>query len=604
MRSKAPLMNAQPPMDLAGQPPRHRGVNKDWLRALQMTSRIEEAPRRTLAVAFDDVAAMRGDAAALLSARENFSFRELAERANRYARWALAHRLEKGDAVCLALDNRADYVAIWLGLTRVGVVVALLNTNLPKASLALCVRAAKALHVIVGAEHHDACANAFSDAGLALAVHKHGEGMGVEGLSGARLTESEARDVTLDDRALYIYTSGTTGLPKAAIVTHRRVMNWCLWFAGLANIGPDDRMYNCLPMYHSIGGVVAVWSVLLAGGSVVLRERFSASRFWDDVVARDCTLFQYIGELCRYLVNTPPCVAESRHRLRLCIGNGLRLDVWKRFEARFHIPRILEFYASTEGNFSLYNVEGEPGAIGRVPAFLAHRFQTAIVEFDIEREQAARDGDGRCIRRGVDEIGEAIARIKTRNGAAGANFEGYLNRAESERKILRDVFEPGDAWMRGGDLMKKDARGFYYFVDRIGDTFRWKGENVSTFEIARALSACPGVIDANVYGVSVAGHEGRAGMAALAVDASFDLAAFRRHVDENLPAYARPIFLRLRERLEITESFKHKKQALAAQGFDPRKIDESLWFAEPGRDKYVRIDTVLHARIVAGEFRL
>lgn len=600
----APLMNAQPPMDAMGRPPRHRGANRDWLRALQMTARIEDEPRRTLAVAFDDVAAMRGDATALLSARENFSFRELAERANRYARWALAHRLEKGDAVCLLMDNRADYVAIWLGLTRVGVVVALLNTNLPKASLAHCVRAAKARHIIVGAEHHDACANAFSDAGLALAVHKHGEGMGVEGLSGAPLTESEARDVTLDDRALYIYTSGTTGLPKAAIVTHRRVMNWCLWFAGLANIGPDDRMYNCLPMYHSIGGVVAVWSVLLAGGSVVLRKHFSASRFWDDVVALDCTLFQYIGELCRYLVNTPPCEAETKHRLRLCIGNGLRLDVWKRFEARFHIPRILEFYAATESNFSLYNVEGEPGAIGRVPAFLAHRFQTAIVEFDIEREQAARDDEGRCIRRGVDEIGEAIARIDTRTGETGSNFEFYSSRAESEKKILRDVFEPGDAWMRSGDLMRKDARGFYYFVDRIGDTFRWKGENVSTFEVARALFACPGVLDANVYGVAVAGYEGRAGMAALAVDASFDLAAFKRHIGVTLPAYARPIFLRLRERLEITETFKHKKQMLAAQGFDPRGIDEALWFAAPGRDTFVRLDAELYARIVAGAFRL
>ncbi len=183
--------------------------------------------------------------------------------------------------------------------------------------------------------------------------------------------------------------------------------------------------------------------------------------------------------------------SETKHRLRLCIGNGLRLDVWKRFEARFHIPCILEFYAATESNFSLYNVEGEAGAIGRVPAFLAHRFQTAIVEFDIEREQAARDDEGRCIRRGVDEIGEAIARIETRTGETGSNFEFYSSRAESEKKILRDVFEPGDAWMRSGDLMRKDARGFYYFVDRIGDTFRWKGENVSTFEVARGHLRLP-----------------------------------------------------------------------------------------------------------------
>ena len=219
-------------------------------------------------------------------------------------------------------------------------------------------------------------------------------------------------------------------------------------------------MYNCLPMYHSIGGVVAVWAMLLAGGSVVIRERFSSGRFWKDVVAFDCTLFQYIGELCRYLINAPPGAEEKRHRLRLCVGNGLRPDVWSAFQRRFAIPRILEFYAATESNFSLYNVEGEPGAIGRVPPFMAHRFHVEIVKCDFEREEALRDAAGRCIRCEADEVGEAIAAIEPNARDGSSNFEGYLNRADSQKKVLRDVFAPGDAWMRSGDLMRKDARGF------------------------------------------------------------------------------------------------------------------------------------------------
>ena len=219
---------------------------------------------------------------------------------------------------------------------------------------------------------------------------------------------------------------------------------------------------------------------------------------------------------------------QRRHGLRLVVGNGLRADVWTRFQRRFDIPRILEFYAATESNFSLYNVEGEPGAIGRVPAFLAHRLQIALVAIDEATRAPARGADGFCIRLGVGETGEAIARIETREGSS-ASFDGYVSKEESEKKILRDVFEPGDAWMRSGDLMRKDARGYYYFSDRLGDSFRWKGENVSSFEVAQVLAACPGVRDANVYGVEVPGFEGRAGMAALAVGDDFDLDRLRRN---------------------------------------------------------------------------
>jgi len=587
-----------------------RSANKDWLRALQRTAPIEQNRNRILPVVFDEVVAARGQATAVIDEAESLSFLQFSERANRYSRWALANSLQKGDVIGLLMGNSADYAAIWLGLTRVGVVVALLNTHLSAPALAHCLRVAGARHVIVGDALAPACieAAALLDAPLRILIFDRDSAAGslnanIASLSGAPLREDEKRDVALRDRALYIFTSGTTGAPKAAIVTHRKVMNWSLWFSGLTDASAQDRMYNCLPMYHSVGGVVAVWSVLLAGGSLVLRSRFSASSFWDDVATLQCTMFQYIGELCRYLLNTPDCEAQGRHRLRLVVGNGLRADVWTPFQRRFAIPRILEFYAATESNFSLYNVEGEPGAIGRIPAFLAHRFQIALVAVDAAGETPVRGEDGRCIRCAVGETGEAIAKIETQEGS-GANFDGYVSRADSEKKILRDVFAPGDLWMRSGDLMRKDARGFYYFADRLGDSFRWKGENVSSFEVAQALAACPGVRDANVYGVAVPGFEGRAGMAALAVDCDFDLDALRRHIEGALPSYARPLFLRLRENLEITETFKHKKQTLAEQGFDPRHVEDALYFASPGASGYAPLDAAMRQRICAGEFRL
>jgi len=320
---------------------------------------------------------------------------------------------------------------------------------------------------------------------------------------------------------------------------------------------PSDRLYNCLPMYHSVGGVLATGAVLVGGGSVVIREKFSARQFWSDIVGWDCTLFQYIGELCRYLLRTDPLPHETQHRIRMCCGNGLRPDVWQGFKSRFRIPRILEFYAATEGNVSLFNVEGKPGAIGRILSFLAHRFPATLVKFDVEKDAPVRDEQGRCIRCAPDEVGEAIGKIDADSSKLASRFEGYTSREDSEKKILRNAFEPGDAWFRTGDLMRKDPQGYFYFIDRIGDSFRWKGENVATSEVAEAICAFRGVRDANVYGVEIPGTDGRAGMAALVTEDDLDLAALRTHLIARLPAYARPLFLRLRSTMELTATFKY-----------------------------------------------
>jgi len=370
-------------------------------------------------------------------------------------------------------------------------------------------------------------------------------------------------------------------------------MMWTHWFAGMMDVSAQDRLYNCLPMYHSVGGVVASCAALLKGGSVAIREKFSASHFWDDVADSGATIFQYIGELCRYLL--PSTKPPPPNRLRLACGNGLSAEIWEAFQSRFHIPQILEFYAATEGNFSLFNAEGKPGAIGRVPGFLRHRFGIALVEISPDG-QVQRGPDGFCRRAATGEAGEAIGRI----AEGAARFEGYTDRDASDRKILRHVFEKDDAWVRTGDLMRQDAQGFYYFVDRLGDTFRWKGENVATGEVAASLMSYPGILAACVYGVAVPGADGKAGMAALETAPGFDLSGLAGHL-AGLPSYARPLFLRLVPSLVATETFKPKKAQLAAEGFDPSRIPDPVYVRTA--DGYDRLDASLYAQIREGRMR-
>ncbi len=582
------------------------------MRALEITAPIERHQAATLPQVIDGLADRLGEAPALVSKDAGLSYRGLAEAAHRYARWGLSQGLAAGDVVCLLMANCPDYLAIWLGLNRIGAVVALLNTHLTGERLAHSINVVGPRAVIVGATL--AAALRTAEPHIPADVRRWALGAGGHGLprldldvAGASvqpLANAERRPPALEDRALYIYTSGTTGLPKAASVSHFRVMQWSHWFAGMMDTQPADRMYNCLPMYHSIGGVVATGAPLVGGGTVVLRERFSASEFWSDIVAERCTLFQYIGELCRYLANSPPHADEVRHQLRLCCGNGLRPEVWEPFKSRFGIPQILEYYASTEGSFSLYNCEGRLGAIGRIPPFLSHRLPVAVVKFDVSAGAPLRDEAGRCVRCEPNEAGEAIGQVQDATGKPSGRFEGYADAEASRQKVLRDVFAAGDAWYRTGDLLRRDEQGFFYFVDRVGDTFRWKGENVSASEVGSVIISCPGVVDAAVYGIAIPGADGRAGMAAVAVDQDFELARLRSHVVSHLPDYARPLFVRLVPAIELTGTFKLSKQDLATQGFDPTVIPDEVYFDDKWRQAYVRLDVPLFERICAGEIRL
>jgi len=582
-----------------------------WIRALERTAAIDR-DGLTLPVLITRLAQQFDAAPALVSAEATLTYGELAARCHQYARWGVSLGLRAGDTVCLMMANCAEYMAVWLGLSRIGASIALINSQLAGEPLVHSINIVMPKAVIVGGDLAPRLTAVRGRLGASVSCWVYGQGAQdlrplaaeLARFPGGELSDAECAPPAIDGIALYIYTSGTTGLPKAAKVSHYRVMQWSHWFAGLLDTGPSDRMFNCLPLYHSVGGVVAMGATLVGGGAVIIRPRFSASDFWRDVRDERCTLFQYIGELCRYLVNAPHQDIETAHALRIACGNGLRPEVWEIFQSRFNIPRILEYYASTEGNFSLYNCEGLPGAIGKIPAFLAHRLPVALLRFDVDSGEPKRNAVGFCERCLPNEVGEAVGLIPGTGKELAGRFEGYADSAASERKVLRNVFRDGDSWYRTGDLMRRDERGFYYFVDRVGETFRWKGENVSTAEVLTALTASRGVLDGVVYGVTVPGADGRAGTAALVVDATFDLTAFRAHLQERLPAYARPVFVRLIRSIESTGTFKPRKQDLVQAGFDPARISDPLYFDDPRAQAYVALDAALFAAISAGAVRV
>jgi fatty-acyl-CoA synthase len=583
-----------------------------WLQALKLTSPIASQRGRILLTVIEGIAAQHGSKPALVSDHECLTYSQLIERARQYARWTLEQGLAKGDVVCLLMKNRPEYMAIWLGITSTGVVVSLLNHNLTGSSLAHCIRVVSPRHIIVDNECAENLLAALPHLESSPSIWSHGSGdttharidLKVTNYSVLPLHPQERRNTAIDDLALYIYTSGTTGLPKAARVTHARVMQWSHWFAGMMQATPSDRMYNCLPMYHSVGGVQAPGAMLVAAGTVVIRDKFSASEFWSDIRRWDCTLFQYIGELCRYLCQAAPSPHETEHRIRLTCGNGLAPDVWDAFKNRFCIPQILEFYAATEGNISLFNVPGKAGSIGQIPGYLAHRFAPALVLLDVERGEPLRNEHNFCIPCAPNQAGEALGKVLDDPLSVGRRFDGYKDEEDSRKKILRDVFVPGDTWIRSGDLMRKDEHGFFYFVDRVGDTFRRKGENVATSEVSSVICQFPGIRHANVYGVAVPGTDGRVGMAALVAEHTLNLSALHQHLASRLPSYARPLFLRMRAHADLTGTFKYSTTEMTHQGYNPDTVSDVLYFDDLEANAFIPIDKNLYDRIQAGEFRL
>jgi len=577
-----------------------RGLN----RTLARVKSIDSDSRNLVCDDLQDAVETWRERAALTFEGRTVTYGELDAIANRFAHWGKGLNLRRGQTVALFMPNRLEYFAVWYGLSKIGVVTALINNQLAGLPLAHCLNISGAGHVIVDPE----TAPAFEAARplLEKTVREwvlgpaHGDQrdlvQALKSCSQLPPDRSVRDDLRAHDTALLIFTSGTTGMPKAARITHVRAQLYMRGFAGATGAKASDRIYVALPLYHATGGLCALGAAFLNGGSVVLRRRFSASHFWGEVAQEGCTMFVYIGELCRYLVNQPPAEDERRHKIRLAFGNGLRPDIWPLMKSRFRIPEILEFYGATEGNVSMFNFDGREGAIGRAPKWLRGRFNIRLVQFDVEREQPIRGADGFCVECGPGQIGECIGKI---GDDARAEYSGYVDKAATEKKVLRDVFAKGDAWFATGDLMKADADGYFYFVDRIGDTFRWKGENVSTNEVAERLQAAPGVREANVYGVAVEGAEGRAGMAALVVGPEFDIKAFGEHIARDLPAYAQPLFVRILPAMETTGTFKLRKMDLVADGYDPARIKGPLYFHDARRG-YVKLTKAVHERITGG----
>ncbi|HEX4270044.1 MAG TPA: long-chain-acyl-CoA synthetase, partial [Rhizomicrobium sp.] len=539
----------------------------------------------------------------ILCLDQAMSYAQMDARANRYANWAKNQGIGRGDCAALLMENRPDYICAWLGMFKVGAQVALINTNLMGTALSHSIAMSGAKHAIVGAELvANFQAAPFEAAPVLWVEGENGNLSAALAAASDRSPGKQARaGVTLKDRAFFIYTSGTTGLPKAANFSHMRMLFMMSGFVGALRPRATDRIYDPLPLYHSTGGVCAVGLAFFSGGALILKRRFSVHEFWADVHRYDATMFEYIGELCRYLLNAPPSPLERGHKIRAITGNGLRPEIWREFQSRFAIPRIVEFYGATESNVSMLNYDGTVGAVGRVPDYLEWLLPSRVVRFDVEKEMPVRGPDGLCIECAPNEVGEALGGMSTR---AGREFEGYTNRADSEKKMLRDVFRRGDTWFRTGDLMRRDEHGYFYFVDRIGDTFRWKGENVSTGEVGEALAAARGIREANVYGVSVPGMEGRAGMAALVVDGDFNLDALPAWLKGRLAAYARPVFLRLSAQIDVTGTFKQRKVDLVREGFDPAGIVDPLYVFDADSGRYERLTVELYHAIRDGGLRL
>jgi fatty-acyl-CoA synthase len=585
-----------------------------FIRLLPATIRSGPTGRFTAGDLLERAVQLRGDAPFIRFEDRVCSYAEINELANRVAHWALERGIGRGSVVGLLMENRPEFPAIWLGLAKVGAVTALLNTHLHGESLAHSLRAAGCSVLLLGSECSEAWASLAGDAPeVALfLVREHGAGEpptvpGAQSLDteiAGHSTDNPPRSVRAElrgaDPLFYIYTSGTTGLPKAARLSHSRFMGGGI-YAALAGMHRDDVLYCPLPLYHTSGGVMCVNAVLRNGATLALARHFSAHHFWDDVAQHGVTAFQYIGELCRYLVNQPPHPLERSHSLRLAIGNGLRPDVWKTFQERFSVEQIVEFYGATESNAAMVNLVGRVGSVGKpFPGM-----KVALVRFDTALGEVVRGSDGYCESCSTGEPGELLGYISEGRSAAG-RFEGYTSREATEKKILRDVFEAGDAWFRTGDLLSKDADGFYYFVDRVGDTFRWKGENVSTQEVAEAMTAQSGVQLCAVYGVEVPGADGRAGMAAVVLEpgAVLDGDALFRELESALPAYARPVFVRIQQAAELTGTFKLRKVELQKQGYDLSASEDQILFRDDRQRTFRPLDTDAIAGIERGEIHI
>ncbi len=558
------------------------------LRGTVTTLLARRSARRSIGKVFQDRAARHGDDVFIRFDDEVLTYRQANETANRYAAVLAKRGVGRGDVVGIIMRNSPRPVLLMLAVVKLGAIAGMLNHKQRGKVLAHSVGLLHA-KVLIGEED------------LLASVDESGPHVAntltvdeLEHLAaGAPAANPEvASSVLAKDSAFYIFTSGTTGAPKASVMTHYR---WLRAMGGSGALGmrlkSSDTLYCCLPLYHNNALTVAVSGVISAGATLALGRSFSASRFWDEVIHYDATAFVYIGDVCRYLLNQPEKDTDRKHNVRVIAGNGLRPEIWDDFTARFNIPRVFEFYGASEGNTGFVNIFHIPKTAGLCPTAVA------FVEYDPETGEPVRDENGRVrkVRRG--QPGLLLSKV-----TKAQPFDGYTDPEASEKKLVRNAFRDGDVWLNSGDLLRPQGLRHAAFVDRLGDTFRWKGENVATTDVEAAVSADPAVEAVTVFGVEVPGAEGRAGMAAVVLNEGkeFDGKSLANTVYDQLPGYATPLFVRVVDSLEHTATFKTKKVDLREQGYGP-DIDDPLYVLK-GRDEgYVQYYDEYPDEVAAGD---
>ena len=566
-----------------------------------------------LGLAFEKAVQRNPEGIALRFEDQSFSYTELNGWANQIAHYYLSLGAKKGDVVALMVENRPEMLASVIGLAKLGVTIALLNTSQVGKVLAHSINLVKPIALIVGEECRHAVNEIRDELNIAAdRFHwfadqptQQNPGQAPEGFINLaevidtfpKFNPSTTHSVQGKDGLFYIYTSGTTGLPKAVIFTNSR---WTLaygTYGHVLNLGTEDVMYCTLPLYHATGMVVCWCGVIAGAGTFAIRRKFSTSSFWKDVQKFDASAIGYVGELCRYLMDAPSSELEKGHRVKKMIGNGMRPNIWDKFKNRFGIEEVLELYASSEGNVGFSNVFNFDNTVGFSPT------PYAIVEFDKDKNEPVRDAKGHCKRVKKGTTGLLIGKITRRSP-----FDGYTDPEKNKSVIMKDVFCKGDAYFNTGDLVRDIGFRHAQFVDRLGDTFRWKGENVSTTEVENMLTEYDKIVEAVVYGVEIPNTNGRAGMAAITLKPEAelndtDLKEMLSCFKKCLPAYSVPVFLRIQQQVETTGTFKYQKNKLKEQAFDPSKTDERLLVCLPGADAYCDVTAEVFTNIQAYQYR-
>ena len=556
-------------------------------------------------------AANIGNNSAIVFEGKEVTWSELNGLANQYANYLSANGINRGDVVSLIMENRIEFLAIIIGLNKLGATAGLINTNLRGKPLTHCITVTHSKKCIFGAELSEGISEVRDELEFGkedYLVVEDGQSVELDWATNLSTAAEQAStdnpastgEITLGDTALYIFTSGTTGLPKAAVLSNRRYLmsSDMSAIAGL-KATPKDRVYLCLPLYHGTGLMIGAGAAMCSGASMFIRRKFSASNFLKEVREHGCTCFIYIGEVCRYLNNIDAQADDHKNPLRAMMGNGMRPDVWMDFKQRYGIKRVTEFYGSSEGNVAFANLMNKDQTVGMTST------EVALVQYDVHNDEIVRDNQGRCIEVMPGEPGLLLGKI-----TEDTVFEGYTDASATEKKILRDALEEGDAWFNTGDLMKVVDVGYtlgydhYQFVDRVGDTFRWKSENVSTNEVGEILNGFEQINFCNIYGVEIPGTDGRAGMAAINLAEGvqeLDLAAFSEFARQQLPAYAVPVFLRIQGDIDVTGTFKMVKGDLREQAYHIDQFDDPVFVMKSGEQVYSPLDADYLQQIKAAQ---